>query len=80
MIVPLGQRYQQVLYMFRKEDGKLVSEALRPTLFVPMTGTAEDKRQVLPDPLHPSIINGTFEETIKGEEGRVAGIICDTEN
>ena len=30
MIVPLGQRYQQVLYMFRKEDGKLVSEACVP--------------------------------------------------
>ena len=34
-----------------------------------MTGTAEDKRQVLPDPSHPSIINGTFEEAAKGEEG-----------
>jgi protein-L-isoaspartate(D-aspartate) O-methyltransferase len=68
MIVPLGQRYQQVLYLFRKEDGKLVSEALRPTLFVPMTGTAEDQRQVKPDPLHPSIINGTFEETNKDSE------------
>ena len=68
MIVPLGQRYQQVLYLFRKENGELVSEALRPTLFVPMTGTAEDQRQVKPDPLHPSIVNGGFEETNEGTE------------
>jgi protein-L-isoaspartate(D-aspartate) O-methyltransferase len=71
MIVPLGQRYQQVLYLFRKENGKLVSEALRPTLFVPMTGTAEDQRKVLPDPLHPSIINGNFEETNEAKDAPV---------
>ena len=41
MIVPLGERYQQTLYLFKKEDGKLVSEALLPTLFVPMTGRAQ---------------------------------------
>ncbi|HEX3871083.1 MAG TPA: protein-L-isoaspartate(D-aspartate) O-methyltransferase, partial [Pirellulales bacterium] len=48
LIVPLGERYQQTLYLFRKENGKLVSEALRPTLFVPMTGTAESLRKVKP--------------------------------
>ena len=53
MIVPVGERYQQMLYLFKKEDGKLKSEALCPTLFVPMTGKAEDQRQVKPDPLHP---------------------------
>ena len=63
-----------MLYLFRKEDGKLVSEALRPTLFVPMTGTAEDKRQVKPDPLHPSIVNGGFEEAVerRGRPARLA--------
>ena len=45
MIIPVGERYQQVLYLFKKKDGKLVTEALRPTLFVPMTGTAEDERE-----------------------------------
>ncbi len=69
MIVPIGERYQQILYLMRKENGKLVSEALRPTLFVPMTGTAEDNRQVLPDPLHPRIVNGGFEEEVKQFEG-----------
>ncbi len=49
MIIPVGERYQQNLYMMRKRDGKLEKEALRPTIFVPMTGTAEDQRQVLAD-------------------------------
>jgi protein-L-isoaspartate(D-aspartate) O-methyltransferase len=62
MIVPVGERYQQMLYLFTKKDGKLVSEALRPTLFVPMTGQAEQGRQVQPDPLNPKIVNGSFEE------------------
>ena len=71
MIVPVGERYQQVLYLYRKENGKLVPEALRPTLFVPMTGTAEDNRQVLPDPTNPQIVNGGFEE--KRKDGDAAG-------
>ena len=45
LIVPLGERYQQMLYLFMKKNGKLVSEALRPTLFVPMTGKAEALRE-----------------------------------
>ena len=61
MIIPVGERYQQTLYRMTKKDGKLVREALRPTLFVPMTGAAEDKRQTLPDPAHPIAINGDFE-------------------
>jgi len=64
MIVPLGERYQQTLYLFRKEQGKLVSEALLPTLFVPMTGAAEEERRVQPDPLNPQLYNGSFEELI----------------
>src|SRR3569623_1374093 len=68
MIVPLGERYQQTLYLFRKEKGELVREALLPTLFVPMTGTAEEQRVIKPDPLHPAIYNGGFEELQAGEE------------
>ncbi len=44
MIVPVGERYQQMLYLFEKKDGKLEKVALLPTLFVPMTGKAEDGR------------------------------------
>lgn len=40
MIVPVGERYQQTLYLFQKRDGKLVKEAIEPTMFVPMTGVA----------------------------------------
>ena len=65
MIVPVGERYQQNLYLYRKENGELKSEALKPTLFVPMTGEAEANRQVQPDPEHPSLANGSFENVIK---------------
>ena len=61
MVIPVGERYQQTLYSFTKKDGKLEKEALRPTLFVPMTGTAEDARAVKPDPANPRIVNGDFE-------------------
>ena len=61
IIVPLGERYQQMFYLFTKKDGKLVSEALRPTLFVPMTGKAEAQREVKPDALNPTLVNGSFE-------------------
>ena len=43
MIVPVGERYQQTLYLLTKRDGQMVQEALRPTLFVPMTGAARDQ-------------------------------------
>ncbi len=64
MIVPLGERYQQVFYLFEKQDGKLVQTKLLPTLFVPMTGQSEDMRKVKPDPLNPRLRNGSFETII----------------
>jgi protein-L-isoaspartate(D-aspartate) O-methyltransferase len=72
MVVPVGERYQQTLYLFTKVNGKLESKALRPTLFVPMTGSAEDKRQVQPDPLNPTAVNGNFEAEL-GEDEHVRG-------
>jgi protein-L-isoaspartate(D-aspartate) O-methyltransferase len=63
IVIPVGQRFQQTLYLMKKTGGKLVSEALQPTLFVPMTGTAEAGREVLPDPARPTINNGGFEST-----------------
>lgn len=72
MIIPVGERYQQVFHLLKKENGKLLNEALRPTLFVPMTGKAEESRQVLPDPLHPKLINGGF-EAVTGASGEPAG-------
>jgi protein-L-isoaspartate(D-aspartate) O-methyltransferase len=62
MIIPVGERFEQMLYRYTKTGGKLVAEPLRPTLFVPMTGTAESGREVQPDPLHPHLVNFSFEE------------------
>ena len=62
MVVPVGERYQQTLYLMRKRNGRLESEAMRPTLFVPMTGRAERQRQVQPDPANPRVANGSFEQ------------------
>jgi protein-L-isoaspartate(D-aspartate) O-methyltransferase len=70
MIIPVGERYQQTLYLMRKVDGKLKSEALRATLFVPMTGEAEEKRAVKPDPMNPRIINGDFEAAADNKDGK----------
>lgn len=62
MVIPVGERYQQTMYLLRKTNGQLVTESLKPTLFVPMTGIAESQREVQPDPTKPQIVNGDFEE------------------
>ena len=62
MVIPVGERYQQTLYLYRKRGDKLEAEALQPTLFVPMTGKAEDTRVVKPEPGNPKVANGGFEE------------------
>jgi protein-L-isoaspartate(D-aspartate) O-methyltransferase len=72
MIVPLGERYEQVFYMFEKQNGELVKKRLLPALFVPMTGEAEDNRQVKPDPKHPEIHNGGFEADNEGDGHPIA--------
>jgi protein-L-isoaspartate(D-aspartate) O-methyltransferase len=64
IVVPVGERFQQTLYLMTKVNGKLVSQALEPTFFVPMTGEAEDQRRVLPDPTQTRIVNGSFEELL----------------
>ena len=76
MIIPVGERYQQTLYRMVKRNGKLIRQPLRPTLFVPMTGEAEANRKVLPDPQHPVVVNGNFEEgsdASLGKNGLVSG-------
>jgi protein-L-isoaspartate(D-aspartate) O-methyltransferase len=67
MVIPVGERYQQTLYLFTKKDGKLERQELRPTLFVPMTGQAEERRETQPNARLPSIANGSFEETGDGD-------------
>ena len=72
MVVPMGERHQQTLYLMEKRNGEMVRKALRPTLFVPMTGAAEDRRRVFPDPNNPKLLNSDFEEGLD-EEGFVKG-------
>ncbi|MGC1275741.1 MAG: protein-L-isoaspartate(D-aspartate) O-methyltransferase [Planctomycetaceae bacterium] len=72
LLIPLGERYQQVFYLFEKRDGKLAASKLIPTLFVPMTGVSEERRQQLPNPLHPEVVNGGFEEDAN-DDGRPDG-------
>ncbi len=71
MVIPLGERFQQELCLLKKVNGEMEREELRATLFVPMTGAAEARREVLPDPTHPAIVNGGFSEV--AEEGGEGG-------
>jgi len=72
LVIPVGERYQQTLYLMRKKGNSLEREALLPTLFVPMTGEAEAKRQKQADPANPSLVNGDFEMPLP-ENGHVVG-------
>jgi protein-L-isoaspartate(D-aspartate) O-methyltransferase len=69
MVIPVGERFDQRLVRITKRDGELVRETLEPTLFVPMTGTAEEARRVQPDGSRPALRNGGFEEVV--DEGSV---------
>ncbi len=62
MLIPLGERLQQSFYLCKKVDGKLQRERLTQAFFVPMTGEAEDRRVVKPDPNNPNIQGGDFVE------------------
>ena len=72
MVVPVGQRYQQMFVLFEKQNGKLVETKLIPTLFVPMTGISEANRRIKPDPIRPVIFNPGF-ETDENKDGRADG-------
>lgn len=68
IVVPVGERHQQVLCRMVKKNGELAATPLRPTLFVPMTGSAEERRRVLPDAAHPALLNGDFEAGLDENE------------
>lgn len=72
MIIPMGERYQQAFYLMKKEDGALVQERLVSTLFVPMTGDAEEARRIQPDSNRPQVVNGGF-EIDANDDGRLDG-------
>jgi protein-L-isoaspartate(D-aspartate) O-methyltransferase len=62
LVVPLGTRFQQSLYLFRKVSGQLQREELEATFFVPMTGEAERQRDHAGDDGIPNVVNGDFQE------------------
>jgi protein-L-isoaspartate(D-aspartate) O-methyltransferase len=69
LVIPVGERYQQTLYLMTKKEGELVREPLHPTLFVPMTGEAEAQRVRQPDPQTVTVVNGSFEHDAEGSVG-----------
>jgi protein-L-isoaspartate(D-aspartate) O-methyltransferase len=64
MVIPVGERYDQMLVLLTKRGGEMVRESLVPSLFVPMTGEAEEARMVQPDGTRPAIGNGGFEDVL----------------
>ncbi len=63
IVVPLGERYQQLMHALVKENGVLRAEAVEPTFFVPMTGQAEAIRDLSGESGLPGMVNGSFEES-----------------
>lgn len=43
MMIPVGQRFAQQLYLLEKKSGQLQQSAVLPVLFVPMAGEAQKK-------------------------------------
>ncbi len=43
MIIPVGQRFAQELYLLEKKNARLQQSAVLPVRFVPMAGEAEKK-------------------------------------
>ena len=61
LIIPMGEPYRQLLYLYRKVNGRLEREVLAPTVFVPMRGKADVERAARADGAHPALYNGGFE-------------------
>lgn len=72
MIIPMGERYQQSFYLLQKVDGVLEQKKLVPTLFVPMTGESEERREVQPEANNPRLVNSDFEMD-SNQDGRADG-------
>jgi protein-L-isoaspartate(D-aspartate) O-methyltransferase len=43
MVIPIGDRFHQIVHLIVKKDGKRVDRQLKPTLFVPMTGRDQEE-------------------------------------
>ena len=71
MVIPLGERFQQTLYLLKKVGGKLETVTIEPTYFVPMTGRAEELRQKKDSSGLPELVNASFESS--AEDGTPTG-------
>jgi protein-L-isoaspartate(D-aspartate) O-methyltransferase len=43
MVIPVGERYQELLLLLKCQDGTTERRIIAPVLFVPMTGKAQEK-------------------------------------
>jgi protein-L-isoaspartate(D-aspartate) O-methyltransferase len=43
MVIPIGSRFNQMVHLMIKKNGKRVDRELKPTLFVPMTGRDQEE-------------------------------------
>ncbi|MCE9528021.1 MAG: protein-L-isoaspartate O-methyltransferase [Planctomycetales bacterium] len=64
LLVPIGDEFDQTMHLCKKENGKLTTLSLWPTLLLPMKGKAEELRSQSEMPRDPSILNGGFEELV----------------
>ncbi len=68
IVIPVGERFQQTLCRFTKKGNQLERENLEGTFFVPMTGQAEENREVIDDPNRPRLLHGSFEAKTESPE------------
>ncbi|MGV3606304.1 MAG: protein-L-isoaspartate O-methyltransferase [Planctomycetaceae bacterium] len=69
LLIPVGDDYDQTMYLMKKVNGQLETVSMWPTLLVPMKGRAEELRSSSSEkPRPPSINNGGFEEIVPGSD------------
>lgn len=64
LLVPVGDEFDQTMHLCQKENGKLTTLSLWPTLLLPMKGKAEELRSQSATPRDPALLNGGFEELV----------------
>jgi protein-L-isoaspartate(D-aspartate) O-methyltransferase len=43
MVIPVGERHQELLFLCKAEDGTVERQVIAPVLFVPMIGKAQER-------------------------------------
>lgn len=68
LVIPVGEHFQQTLFKYRKQNGKLTVEQSRPTLFLPMIGKAKFLQTTDTAAQEPQILNPSFETEFEGDK------------